>query len=509
MAASVRCATLVGVDATPVTVEVDVAGGLPSVSIVGLADAAVREARVRVQAALQNHRYSFPAGRISVNLAPAHLRKDGTGFDLPIAIGILAAQGVIPPDRIERTMILGELSLSGDVRGVRGALAAAQAAAASGCTEIVLAAQNAQEAALVEEVRVRAVRSLPDAVRWFTHGDESQAPLEPVPPLGGASEKSLDLAEVRGQHLARRALEVAAAGGHHLLFVGGPGSGKTMLARRLPGILPCMDRAEALEVTRIQSATGLLRSAYCSQRPFRAPHHSTTPAGLIGGGSGMPRPGELTLAHRGVLFLDELPEFARPTLESLREPLETCEVMLARAWGPIRFPAAAQLVCAMNPCPCGYRQHPSRACTCLPGQVQRYRSRLSGPFLDRLDIHLEVPPVSLLELDSAEAGESSARVRERVALARKRQSERLGGTRTNADMQVAELRRFAEPDAEGRTLLRVAAERLGMSARSYARILRVARTLADLEGCVRIRAPHLQEALQYRGWGQQGAAPAA
>ena len=506
MAESVRCATLVGVDATPVTVEVDVAGGLPSVSIVGLADAAVREARVRVQAALQNHRFTFPAGRISVNLAPAHLRKDGTGFDLAIAIGILAAQGVVPASRVAHALVLGELSLSGEVRGVRGALAATQAAAASGCTEIILASQNAQEAALVEGIQVRGVRTLADAVRWFAEGDEGSAPVETRAPLSCEDSDLPDLAEVRGQALARRALEVAAAGGHHLLFVGGPGSGKTMLARRLPGILPQLQRAEILEVTRVHSVAGLSSKTHSHLRPFRAPHHSITAAGLVGGGSGMPRPGELTLAHRGVLFLDELPEFPRQALECLREPLETGEVMLARAWGPIRFPACTQLVCAMNPCPCGYLHHPTRACSCLPLQVQRYRSRISGPLLDRLDIHLEVPPVSFAELESTQSEEDSASVRNRVACARKKQRIRLGEGRTNSDMDMAELRHAASLDAEGRKLLRLAAERLELSARSYARILRVARTIADLDDNPKVRLPHLQEALQYRGFAHHVAA---
>ena len=503
MAESVRCSTLVGVDGTPVMVEVDVAGGLPSVSIVGLADAAVREARVRVQAALQNHGFTFPAGRISVNLAPAHLRKDGTGFDLAIAIGILAAQGVVPAARLAQTLVLGELSLAGEVRPVRGALAAAQTAVACGCTDVLLAQQNAEEAALVEGIEVRTVLSLADAVRWFRHGEQTGAPSKPVVYPVREEAGLPDLAEVRGQALARRALEVAAAGGHHLLFIGGPGSGKTMLARRLPGILPPLQRAEALEVIRVHSAAGLSKEPHVHSRPFRAPHHSITPAGLIGGGRSIPRPGELTLAHRGVLFLDELPEFPRQALECLREPMETREIMLARACGLVRFPAATQLVCAMNPCPCGYRHHPTRACTCLPPQVQRYQNRISGPLLDRLDIHLEVPPVSFAELESPRKEEDSAAVRRRVTQAREKQCIRLGAGRTNSDMDMEQLRLHAHLGEAERRLLRLAAERLELSARSYTRILRVARTIADLDDSERVGLTHLQEALQYRGWSQR------
>lgn len=506
MARAVTSATLVGVEAVPVAVEVDVTGGLPTVAIVGLADAAVREARVRVQSAIQNSRLTFPAGRISVNLAPAHLRKDGTGFDLPIALGILAAQGVLERRALESTLVIGELSLSGEVRPVRGVLAAAEAARQAGLARVVVAPENAEEAALVSGVEVRAVRTLSAAVAWFRARDEGAAPRVVATPAPPYDDLPLDLADVRGQPLARRALEIAAAGGHNLLFIGGPGSGKTMLARRLPGILPPLADEEAMEVTRIHSVAGLSRGGLMRTRPFRAPHHSTTPAGLVGGGSGMPRPGEISLAHRGVLFLDELPEFQRATLEVLRQPLEASEVVVARAWGSIRFPARSQLVCAMNPCPCGHLSDPRKRCRCSAHDVARYRARISGPLLDRIDLHVDVPPVELRDLESLTPGEPSAAVRARVQEARARQEQRLGAGRTNAMMTSRELAETARPDDEGRALLRRAVERLGLSARAYERMLRVSRTLADLDGEPTVRARFVQEALFFRGLEQVGLA---
>lgn len=491
-------ATLVGVEAIPVAVEVDVAGGLPSVAVVGLAEAAVREARVRVQAALQNSGHAFPAGRVTVNLAPAHLKKDGTGFDLPIALGVLSAQGVIPPGACARTLVFAELSLSGEVRPVRGALAAAEAARRAGLSRILVAPEDGGEAALVGGLEVRCVRHFRDAVRYLRDRQEDAAPL--ATPRSGSAERSegADLADVRGQPFARRALEVAAAGGHNLLFVGGPGSGKTMLARRLPGILPPLSDDEAMEVTRIHSVAGLGGGGLLRTRPFRAPHHSTTPAGLIGGGSGHLRPGELSLAHRGVLFLDELPEFPRATLEVLRQPLESGEVSVVRASGSVRFPACAIVVAAMNPCPCGYLGVPGRRCVCPIREVQRYRRRVSGPLLDRIDLHVEVAPVKLSALEDKACGEPSAAVRARVEAARARQAARLGEGRTNAQMTPAEARAHAAPDEEGRLLLAAAVEELGLSARAYERTLKVARTIADLEGAERVRGHHVAEALAFR-----------
>lgn len=513
MSASVSSAALVGVEAREVCVEVDVSGGLPSVTIVGLGDAAVREARVRVQSALQNSDLPFPLGRISVNLAPADLRKDGTGFDLPLALGILLACGALPAAACDRTWALGELSLHGDVRPVRGALAVAEAARKAGARQLLVSAACAGEAALISGLEVRAVTSLADAVAYLGRGLDAAAPRICVPSVPATSAAHApDLADVRGQALARRALEVAAAGGHHLLLVGGPGCGKTMLARRLPGILPPLDEYAALEITRIHSAAGLHAAGpqvrgLCGLRPFRAPHHSTTPAGLVGGGHGMPRPGELSLAHQGVLFLDELPEFQRGALEVLRQPLESREVILARAWGSIRFPADAQLVCAMNPCPCGHWGDLRRRCRCLSAEVSRYRARVSGPLLDRLDLHVHVSALDWPELEDMRPGECSREVQARVVAARRRQRERLGPGRTNAGLTSAEMRSHALPDAAGRELLRRASERLALSARAYERVLRVARTIADLGGAESVRLPDVREALQYREGGSAFAAP--
>jgi magnesium chelatase family protein len=395
-------------------------------------------------------------------------------------------------------LVIGELSLSGEVRPVRGALAASEAARVAGKTTVLTAIENGGEAALVAGVEVRVVRTLQDAVAFLAHGDESRAPRATPTPSTSAP-PLLDLLDVRGQAAARRALEITAAGGHNALFVGGPGAGKTMLARRLPGILPDLDDDEALEVTRVCSVAGLnIGGGLVHRRPFRAPHHSTTMAGLVGGGSGIPRPGELSLAHHGVLFLDELPEFARPVLESLREPLETGEVVLSRASGVLRYPARAMVVASMNPCPCGHLHDPRRRCRCSAVDVDRYQGRISGPLLDRIDVHVGVPPVDLVALEDTAPGEPSAVVRARVRAARERQRERLGRRATNATMTTSEVMEFARPDAAGRTLLLRAVERLSLSARGHDRVLRVARTIADVDGDDDVNAGHVAEAVQYR-----------
>jgi magnesium chelatase family protein len=508
MLAQVTSGAVLGVDAYLVQVEVDLATGLPGMSVVGLPESAVREGRERVGAALQNSGWPIPPRKVTINLAPADIRKDGSAFDLPIAVGLLAASGVLPAERLAGTCFVGELGLDGELRPVRGVLPLAMRCAAEGVPRLVVPAANGAEGAVVESLEVAQARTLAEVLAQLREGKPlPRASFHPCDDAPAAAGADLDLADVRGQGHARRALEVAAAGGHNLLFIGPPGSGKSMLARRLPGILPPLSRPEALEVTKIHSVAGRLRpgASVVRARPFRAPHHSISDAGLVGGGP-LPRPGEASLAHHGVLFLDELPEFRRSALEALRQPLEDGAVLIGRARVALGYPARFMLVAAMNPCPCGFHGAGEARCTCTATMVERYRARISGPLLDRIDLHVEVPPLADTELLGAAEGESTAAVRARVVEARERQLARFRdrpGVFANAHMGPRELREHCRPDRAGEDLLRGAIRRLGLSARAYHRVLRLARTIADLEGAERLAAAHIAEAIQYRALDRQ------
>jgi len=483
---------LAGLNAPEVTVEVHLANGLPSFTIVGLPDTEVKESRDRVRAALVNSRFEFPARRITVNLAPAELRKESGRFDLPIALGILAASRQLEGDDLRKYEFAGELSLTGELRPVRGALAMTWSAAQDG-RAFVLPPRSADEAALVDGANIYQAGSLLDVCAHLSGGQpmtrpgarpETHAPVYP------------DLSEVKGQAQAKRALEVAAAGGHSVLMVGPPGTGKSMLAARFPGLLPPMSSAEALESGALASlGSGGFRPEHWKQRPFRAPHHSASMVALVGGGSD-PRPGEISLAHNGVLFLDELPEFDRRVLEALREPLESGRVAVSRAARQAEYPARFQLIAAMNPCPCGYLGHYSGKCRCTPDQVARYRSKISGPLLDRIDIQIEVPTLREEDLTSASVGEDSARVRDRVEAARAIQTGRQG--KVNAQLAPRGVENFCAAEGEAVALLKQAISRLNLSARAYHRVLKLARTTADLAGRATISTAHMAEAIQYR-----------
>lgn len=507
MLARLESSAVVGVDAHPVHVEVDVGNGLPFFRMVGLPDASVRESRDRVRAAIRNSGFAFPAHRMTINLAPADVRKGGSAFDLPIALGILAAEQVLRARDLSQVVIVGELSLDGSIHSTRGVLPIAAGARKRGAAALLLPAPNAVEASVVEGLRLLPVRTLAEAVAILNRAPDEWPPVDASTAaawLAGrhrpAKDGALDLADLRGQAFARRALEVAAAGGHNLLMIGSPGAGKTMLARRLPGILPALSFDEALECTAIHSVAGTLPPGVglLCDRPFRAPHHTISDVALVGGG-GNPRPGEISLAHNGVLFLDEMLEFSRRMLDMLRQPLEEGRITVARAARSVSFPARFVLVAAMNPCPCGYAGDARRPCRCTPLQVTRYRSRLSGPLRDRLDLIVDVQPVAIAEMTGGPANEPSAAVRERVLAARQRQAARgVDDARVNAQLHGKALDTVCALDAASRRLLERSAEKLRLSARGYHRVLKVARTIADLAHSPAIDASHLAEALQYR-----------
>jgi len=502
MVSKVFTSGLYGIDGIKVEVEVDISHGLPSFSIVGLPELSVKESRERVRAAIKNAGFEFPNDRITINLAPADVRKEGSSFDLPVALGLLVAMGIIRQEAVENHLITGELSLDGKVKGTRGVLPMAVLAAKEAFPRMIVPAENGREAAVVKGVEIYGASHLLDIVHYFL-GDGTLRRFEGTDEAEGAPSEGegIDFSDIKGQSQAKRALEIAAAGAHNVLMVGPPGSGKTMLAQRIPTILPPLSYREAIETTKIHSIAGLLSEDryLITEKPFRAPHHTISDAGLIGGGS-IPRPGEISLAHNGVLFLDEFPEFKRNIIDSLRQPLESRNVVISRVSQAVTFPASFMLIAAMNPCPCGYYGDTRRSCICSGMQIQRYRTKLSGPLLDRIDLQIAVPPVAIRELSLDAEEESSESIRARVMAARARQEERFRGTQVHANghMTVRMVKKHCAVIPAAKELLERAVEKFALSARAYHRILKVARTIADLEGRTDMDDAHIAEAIQYR-----------